>query len=96
MDSASSGVAEESGRTPLSENEQKLRQAFASGLNLNEAEVNDDLKYAMSAGWDSIAHMALVAALDETFDIMLDTDDVIDMSSYGKAREILTKYGLQF
>jgi hypothetical protein len=40
--------------------------------------------------------MALVAALDETFDIMLDTDDVIDMSSYGKAREILTKYGIQF
>jgi acyl carrier protein len=91
-----SAFTEKSGRVPLSENEQKLREAFASGLNLNEADVNEDLKYSMSAGWDSIAHMALVAALDETFDIMLDTDDVIDMSSYGKAREILTKYGIQF
>jgi hypothetical protein len=27
---------------------------------------------------------------------MMDTDDVIDMSSYGKARQILTKYGIQF
>jgi hypothetical protein len=26
----------------------------------------------------------------------MDTDDVIDMSSYGKARQILTKYGIQF
>jgi acyl carrier protein len=84
------------GRTHLSENEQKLRQAFASGLNLDEAEVNEDLAYSMSPGWDSIAHMALVAELDETFDIMLETDDVIDMSSYGKAREILSKYGIQF
>ncbi len=40
--------------------------------------------------------MALVAAIDDKFDIMLDTDDVIDMSSFGKAREILTKYGVGF
>ena len=80
----------------ISENDRKLRQAFASGLNLPEADVHEGLRYANSVGWDSIAHMALVAALDEAFDIMLDTDDVIDMSSYLKAREILTKYGIQF
>jgi acyl carrier protein len=80
----------------MSENEQKLRQAFAAGLRLPESDVHEDLRYANSAGWDSIAHMALVASLDDTFNIMLDTDDVIDMSSYSKAREILTKYGIQF
>lgn len=76
-------------------NEEKLRKAFASGLNIPEIKVNEDLNYA-SAGWDSIAHMTLIASLDSAFDIALDTDDVIDMSSYGKAREILTKYGIQF
>ena len=80
----------------MTENEQKLQQAFAFGLNIDETQVNDDLTYGESPGWDSVAHMALVAALDETFEIMLDTDDVIDMSSYPIAREILTKYGLQF
>jgi acyl carrier protein len=80
----------------VSENEQKLRRAFASGLRLEESAVHDNLKYEDSAGWDSVAHMALVAALDEAFDIMLDTDDVIDMSSYAKARQILGKYGIQF
>ncbi len=40
--------------------------------------------------------MALVAALDDAFSIMLDTDDVIDMSSYKKAKEILSKYGITF
>jgi acyl carrier protein len=78
------------------DNEQKLRQAFSVGLNLPEAEINDNFQYGSSAQWDSISHMALVAALDSTFNIMLDTDDLIDMSSYGKAREILTKYGVEF
>ena len=80
----------------MSANERKLRQAFAAALDLDEADVSDDLTYAVSTGWDSIAHMSLVAALDDAFAIMLDTDDVLDMSSFGKAREILTKYGIEF
>ncbi len=39
--------------------------------------------------------MALVAAIESAFDIMLDTDDVIDMSNFAKAREIVTKYGVE-
>jgi len=84
------------GETSVSENEQKLRQAFASSLNLDESQVNEHLHYATSPGWDSIAHMSLVAALDSGFDIMLDTEDIIDMSSFEKAREILVKYGVKF
>jgi acyl carrier protein len=85
-----------SGGNHLSENERKLRGAFARGLNQPETAINESLTYENSPGWDSIAHMALVAALDETFDIMLETEDVIDMSSYLKAREILAKYGIKF
>jgi len=80
----------------VTENEKKLRWAFASALNMDEAYVDDELTYGESPGWDSVAHMALVAALDDTFEIMLDTDDVIDMSSYPVAREILKKYGIEF
>ena len=40
--------------------------------------------------------MGLVAEIENTFDIMLATDDVIDLSSFSKAKEILGKYGIQF
>ncbi|RKJ07067.1 acyl carrier protein, partial [Butyricicoccus sp. 1XD8-22] len=30
------------------------------------------------------------------FDIMLDTDDVLDLSSFTKAKEILKKYDISF
>lgn len=77
-------------------NEQKLRAIFAEALGIPEEQVVDDLRYNSIPEWDSIAHMALVAAIDEAFDIMMDTDDVIDMSSFAKAKEILKKYGVEF
>jgi len=74
--------------------EQKLRDIFADVLHLPLSEINDDVAYDQTKGWDSIAHMSLIAALDAGFEIMLDTDDVIDMSSFAKARSILRKYGV--
>ena len=42
--------------------------------------------------------MSLIAALEDAFDIMMDTDDIIDFSSYKKGMEILSKeaYGVKF
>lgn len=72
----------------------KLHNIFAKTLSVPVETIRDDLQYNSIKEWDSVAHMALVAALEEEYDIMLDTDDVIDMSSVAKAREILSKYGV--
>ena len=77
-------------------NEQKLKKIFAESLGINENLVTDDLAYNMIPEWDSVAHMALVAEIDDQFDIMLDTDDVLDLSSFAKAKEILQKYDITF
>ncbi len=72
-----------------------LEQLFAEALGIDIARVEDSLGYASIPEWDSLSHMALVAALEQHYKIMLDTDDVIDMSSVGKAREILRSHGVQ-
>ena len=56
------------------------------------------LKYQDIEAWDSVGHMSLIAALEDAFDIMMDTDDIIDLSSYEKGKEILSKeeYGVTF
>lgn len=74
----------------------KLTDCFVESLGVEKEEVVDTLKYNQHPKWDSIAHMTLVAALEDTFDIMLDTDDIIDMSSVAKSKEILNKYGVEF
>ncbi len=73
-----------------------LYQAFASSLDVDLSEINDDLAYNSFPKWDSTAHMILVAEIEAQFDIMLDTDDIIDMSSVAKAKEILSKYEVSF
>lgn len=53
------------------------------------------VKYQEVEGWDSIAHMSLIAEIEDRLGIMLETDHVIDMSSYDKAVEIVAKYGTE-
>jgi acyl carrier protein len=57
--------------------------------------VEDSLEYNSIPEWDSVAHMKMVAAIETAFDIMLDTEDIIDMSSFRRVKEILGKYGVE-
>jgi acyl carrier protein len=70
----------------------KLHQIVSKGLLIPPDKVTEDLKYNFIPEWDSVAHMALIAEIEESFDIMMDTDDIVEMSSVGKIREILQKY----
>ena len=75
-------------------NLEKYRNAFVEGLEIEEAQVTDDLEYQGIPQWDSVGHMGLVACIEDAFDIMMDTDDIIDLSSYKKGIEILKKYDI--
>ena len=72
--------------------EEKLKEVFAEALGISKDIITDDLKYNEIDEWDSVAHMTLVGEIEDSFDIMLDTDDIIDMSSFAKAKEIISKY----
>jgi acyl carrier protein len=54
------------------------------------------LKYQDIPAWDSIGHMTLIANLESSFDIMMETDDIINFSSYQIGKEILQKYNIEF
>lgn len=70
----------------------KLRRVFLDSLDLSPDTDVEALEYRGIPQWDSVAHMRLVSDLEAEFDIMLDTEDVLGMSSFQKAKEILAKY----
>lgn len=77
-------------------NLENYNQAFIEALMVEETELKD-LVYQGIDAWDSVGHMGLVAVIEDAFDIMMDTDDIIDFSSYEKGKEILSaKYDIQF
>ena len=65
---------------------------FSEALNISNENFSKNLKYNDIPEWDSIGHMTLVAALEEKYKISIDTDDIIDFSSFNKGIEILKKY----
>lgn len=69
-------------------NLEKYTNVFVEALDITP-EQTKGLEYQGIQAWDSVGHMNLVAALEEAFDIMLDTDDIIDLSSFEKGKEIL-------
>jgi len=77
-------------------NESRLKKCFVDALGIPVEQTNDQLTYNSIKQWDSVAHMALVAALETEFNVMLDTDEIIAMSSVSVAREILQKHGVAF
>jgi acyl carrier protein len=73
--------------------EERLKKVFASALGLGPGVDPTSLAYAQNPVWDSVAHMQLIGALESEFDIMLETDDVIGLSSFHEAERIVRKYG---
>lgn len=75
-------------------NKEKYTKAFVETFGITEAQT-DGLKYQAIPEWDSVGHMSLVAAIEDAFDIMMDTEDIIDLSSFEKGKEILKKYNVE-
>ena len=77
-------------------NLEKYNKAFCESFEITEDKL-DGLKYQDIELWDSVGHMTLVANLEDAFDIMMETDDIIDLSSFEKGKEILAKnYNVEF
>lgn len=75
-------------------NLEKYQNAFMEALNVEAGQLAG-LTYQSVTEWDSVGHMGLIAALESAFDIMMDTDDIIDLSSFEKGKEILKKYDVE-
>lgn len=75
-------------------NLEKYTNVFVETLQIT-AEQCEGLQYQGVELWDSVGHMTLVAGIEDAFDIMLETDDIVDLSSFEKGKEILAKYDVE-
>lgn len=76
-------------------NLEKYNKAFCDTLQIDESKL-EGLQYQGTELWDSVGHMSLMAELEDAFDIMMETDDIVDFSSYEKGKELLKKYDVEF
>ena len=70
-------------------NKHKYQDIFIKSLSINSNKFNENIKYNEIPEWDSIGHMTLMSGLEEGFNITMETDDIVDFSSFKKGIEIL-------
>lgn len=75
-------------------NSEKYSKAFCDTFGITEDKLAG-LTYQSIPEWDSVGHMQLIAALEDAFDIMIDTDDIIDLNSFEKGKELMAKYEVE-
>ena len=75
-------------------NTEKYAKVFIETFGITEGSLNG-LKYQSIEAWDSVGHMSLIAAIESTFGITMDTDDIIELSSFEKGKELIAKYHVE-
>lgn len=76
----------------IGQQEEKLGSAFRQALALSPKVDVKAVKYTDLKQWDSVAHLMVVAAVEDAFSVRLDPAEVEEMNSYGKAGTILQKH----
>lgn len=71
---------------------EELLKCFTEALEIKGEVDTRTLMYREYPTWTSLAHMALVAIIETDLEITLETDDILAMSTFDKALDIVKKY----
>lgn len=73
---------------------EEYNQIFMEAFSLKEEDLQADIAMGSINDWDSIGHVKLITMMEDTFDLMFETEDILNFNSYEKGKEILRKYGI--
>ena len=73
----------------------RYNEVFMDVFGVSEEELGENFTTETIESWDSIGHMNLISSLEEEFDILFESDDLMAFQSYEKGMELLEKYGIE-
>ena len=76
----------------MSELLDKYNQAFVEVFAVDPSVLNESFTKDQVVGWDSVHQLNIVAILEESFDVMFEPEDIMELTSYEKGKEILKNY----
>lgn len=77
------------------DNIEKYNNAFVEVFGAKIDVLNEDYNKETVEEWDSVHQLSLISELEEAFDIMFDPEDIMEMTSYAKGKELLKKYDVE-
>jgi len=74
----------------------KYNSIFCETFQVTVEKLDENFSSSNIDTWDSVLQLSLVTQMEDSFDVMLEPEDIMDFKSYSIGKEILTKYGVEF
>jgi len=74
----------------MNEQLSKYNAAFQSVFNADE-DALPQLVYKQTPEWNSMAHIALISALEDSLDICFEAEDIFAFTSYTEGKKLLNE-----
>ena len=76
-------------------NLEQLNSIFCEVFSVDAEALGAGFDNKSVSGWDSVRQLSLTSSVEDTFDIMLDPEDILEVTSYENAKAILAKYDIE-
>jgi acyl carrier protein len=76
------------------ENLEKYKTVFMDVFEVEVDVLNDAFSSTNVDSWDSITQLNLVTSIEDMFDVILDTEDILGFKSFENGKIILKKYNI--
>jgi len=70
----------------------KYNNVFMRIFEVSEKDFSSEFSVRTVDKWDSITHLSLITEIEDEFDIMFESEDILEFVSYRLGKEILAKY----
>lgn len=77
-------------------NKEKYMHIFVEVFGADAPALDGSFTFAQVDQWDSLAHLTLISELEETFDVVFETNDILHFGGYTNGMEVLKRYGVDF
>ena len=68
---------------------------FVETFQVEEKDLNTAFNADTVENWDSVCQLSLVTNMEDSFDIMMEPEDIIGFKSYEVGKTILAKYDVE-
>jgi acyl carrier protein len=68
------------------EHDTRLREILSDILDIDPIQIADDFSRDDSSGWDSMAHLRLITAIEQAFGIKFTMKEIEEIRTYGDLR----------
>lgn len=77
-------------------NKERYIDVFTRVLGVSKNVLNESFTFKDVDVWDSVAHLSLISELEDTFDVLFESEDILHFGSYENGIKILARYGVDF